>query len=148
MSQIDIAAALREKEREEDRIFQRTMHEDTLFNGRLNFFLVFESLLIAAGAALFAAGVRPHPWVFVGLAVFGIIVTWLWRYTQLRQLTLLRALIDELEEFAAEVKRVERRARGKVEHGMRTGSVLAVWVPWLVLALWVAILIAALSEIR
>jgi len=142
----DAARAERAREREEDRIFQRTLHEDRLLNDRLNSFLIFESVLVAAGGALLATRDQPPSWAFVVLALFGISITWLWHRTQHRQLVLVRALVTELESFADEVKRVEMRARGKVETGMRTGSVLAYWLPWIALLLWVVVLAVAVSK--
>jgi hypothetical protein len=128
---------------EQARIFERTLHEDTIFNERLNFFLIFESLLIAAGATLYAAGDRPPSWVFGLLAMLGICVTWVWQYAQRRQLALLRALIGELEKFAKDVVRVRLNAHKETERGVRTGALLAIWIPWILLVIWVAVLLFA-----
>lgn len=139
----DSRRALETEER--NRIFQRCMHEDDIFNSRLNFFLLFESFLIAATATIAAAHPRPQRVVFIGMAVFGIAITVLWVYAQHRQLTLLRAIVNDLEKFATEVVRARIKARGEEDRMPHIGSVLAYAVPACLVILWLAVILATLT---
>ncbi len=57
-----------------DRLWQHGLHEDNIFNNRLNFFLVFESVLLGVVAMLFGTP-TPNVDVIRTIIILGIAIT-------------------------------------------------------------------------
>jgi len=71
-----------------NRLWQHRLHEDTMFNTRMNFFVVFESILIAVVGILFTNLLSSKP-ILISIIVLGIIITIIWTYIQGKQKFLL-----------------------------------------------------------
>ena len=67
-----------------DRLLNRTIHEDNIFYARLNFFLVFESVLLAAFVSVDAEHVA-WPAIRWAVPVLGSAISALWWRAQARQ---------------------------------------------------------------
>ena len=119
-----------------DRFFQHVLHEYNVFNERLNFFLVFESVSLGVIGALYAnshSDNRPAQF----LALFGLLVSLLWLYVQARQKSLLDSnrarAVAGLPDYAFMVR---YRRRWPIS----TVWLLAYFLPFLVLLMWLALL--------
>ena len=69
---------------QKNRLWEQHLYSDEVFNNRLNFFLVFESVLLAVIGVLFGKS-SSEKLVLVTIIFLGFIITLLWGYTQARQ---------------------------------------------------------------
>jgi hypothetical protein len=120
------------------RLWEHGLHEDKVFNERLNFFLVFESVLIGVVASLYNT---PTPKILVVkiVVVFGLLLTIVWGYVQARQKFILDNLKARLKEVAPEYsKTVERRKTEKWP--ISVTALLTYATPALVALIWIVML--------
>lgn len=137
--------ATKSNPQEVDRLWSHKQHEDTVFEGRMNFFLVFESLLLACSSGLISESAIPL--VFPRLvSVVGILITLIWTLVQIKHRTGLVELRNLCENaFPGYSKSRQIRDNG-VPWALRTLHWSNLWVltyviPALVLALWILVLI-------
>jgi hypothetical protein len=120
---------------ERERLFTHGLHEEGIFYNRLNFFLIFESLLFAAAVA--GGGDKPPKAVVVSLSILGLIVGVIWWYAQVNKLVLLKVLekrcLEAFDEFRESVELAdERRPFGT----WNSNRFLAHAFPFLFLSAW------------
>ena len=65
-------------------MWEQLLHEDNKYSQRLNFFLVFESVLLGTIGAIYSRPLADFQ-LLQYLALFGLIITNLWFYVQARQ---------------------------------------------------------------
>jgi hypothetical protein len=136
--EIDGIDSKRFDEPQASRLFEHAMHEDMLFNERLNFFAVFESLLLATTATLFSSRQLVTTFLALFFAVLGVLITAGWMWIQHRQLVTLTVLVRRSEFHVPEFKETRILSRGKRRRG-RSSALLAYFVPSVVLAMWLAV---------
>lgn len=115
-----------------DRLLQRTIHEENVYYARLNFFLVFESVLLAA----FVSVDQNHitwPALAWAIPLLGGSISALWWRAQARQYGHVKSLG---ERVTAELPEYRDAYAG------RTSTVSATWlmthgVPLLFLLIWI-----------
>ena len=123
-------------ESEKDRVWQYTLHEDLLFNERQNFFLLAQSLLAVA----YASGLdADEANVARSIAVIALILSGAWMMVAVRQLKLAALVQEEAREALPEYERV----LAKRPPGIRSRYIVGYFVPFLLLAMWVALLLVA-----
>lgn len=86
------------KPEELNRLFTHGIHEEGVFYNRLNFFLVFESLLFAAAIAGFSGKDAPPAAIIAPLCIVGVVVSIVWWYAQVNKLVLLKTLEDRIKD--------------------------------------------------
>jgi hypothetical protein len=119
-------------------LFEHILHEDTMFNERLNFFLIFESVIMGIVGVLYQKSTPSLP-VIRTLIVLAIILTLIWGYVQARQKWILDCLVARsLKEIADYRAIVEERKRARWPIGNLT--LLAYVVPTVVVVLWLTLL--------
>lgn len=74
-----------------ERLWEHGLHEDSVFNERQNYFLVAESMLLVAYATLVSTA-EPRMLVARVIASFGVLLTAVWIYVNVRQLYVVRHL--------------------------------------------------------
>lgn len=126
------------------RLWQHAAHSQNRFDNRLNFFLIFESILIGVVGMLYS-----HPSLVKVILIFiiclGILLTALWEYVQAREKFLLDDLETRLVEVAPEYQEtVRRRERGKWP--VSSTLLLTYGVPFLVGLIWISLLILVISS--
>ena len=121
-----------------NRLWEHGNHEDTMFSERLNFFLVFEGVLIAVVGQLYAQ--TPHNVLVVkATIVLGLLTTLIWGYVQIQQKIILEDLIERSRELLPEYRvTVERRNKRRLP--IRVIPLLAYGIPGLVLTFWLVLL--------
>lgn len=121
-----------------NRIWEHRQHVDNLFHNRLNFFLVFEGVLLGVIGVLYS---RPSPEILVlrVIVVLGLSITLIWGYVQARQKYILDALREELKEVAPEYKATLEK-RKKVKWPASSTWLLTYVIPTLVALIWIALL--------
>ncbi len=96
-----------------DRLWQHSLHEDNIFNNRVNFFLGFQSILLAVVAMLIDEIGSRDKLVAVLIIVLGLalsVLGWLIQAKQKRILDLLKEKGQEV--FADYLEMVKRRKTG------------------------------------
>ncbi len=125
-----------------DRLFAHGLHEDTIFNERLNFFLVFESVLLGIVATIYGGDPQDLPRTILALlAALGGAITVLWLYIQRYQNALRKVLVERAERHVPEFARTRAIARQRRGRGPTASFLLTYAIPILVLFVWVAVFI-------
>jgi len=124
---------------EQDRLWAHRLHEDMILYERHSFFLVAESLLLVAFAQLL---VDKEEFAAVVLGGAGLVLTATWLYSNRRQ----RAVISNVQRQAVRYLPEFRNTVGDKPKA-RIGSewVLAVFVPMLISAIWLLLLVIAFT---
>jgi len=121
-----------------NRLWEHGNHEDTMFSERLNFFLVFEGILIAVVGQLYSQTPR-NVLVVKATIVLGLLTTLIWGYVQIQQKIILEDLIERSRELLPEYEvTVERRNKRRLP--IRVIPLLAYGIPGLVLIFWLILL--------
>jgi len=94
---------------EKARLLDHGMHEEGIFYGRLNFFLLFQSLLLGAVVqTATATDVRIRNLQVLALAL-GVAVLVVWVYAQLKKLKYLKLLEARLAQYLPEFSEIDKR---------------------------------------
>lgn len=121
-----------------DRLWQHLLHDDVIFNERLNFFLVIQSVLVAITGFLF--GAQPRDTLLLRImSTLGVLMSLIWWYVQARQYQFLRQLKRRVANLASEYAETLSGHRR-----ISSTFLLAYVIPALFLALWVVFLILSL----
>jgi hypothetical protein len=122
-----------------DRIFEyRALCLNTFYN-RLNFFLIFESVLLGA-IGLLNSGTMPSLSIVRAISVFGLALTLIWWYTQARQKYILYIATTYAQEVIPEYREILARTKNEVQPYL-TWNLLTHAIPILTLSLWAILLI-------
>ncbi|HEX8846870.1 MAG TPA: hypothetical protein VF791_19660 [Pyrinomonadaceae bacterium] len=124
-----------------NRLWEHGMHEDTIFNDRLNFFLIFESVLLGVVGMLYSKQPPVMKSVPVVIVCLGFCITIIWGYIQARQRSTLHRLIERLEENLPEFRETHAPLAGKKWRRISGTWLLAYFIPFLVALVWIALLI-------
>ena len=126
-----------------NRLWQHIAATQSRFDTRLNFFLIFESVLIGVAGILYSRPIMAKiPLLFI--ICLGILLTAIWQYIQARE----RYILDDLESKLLEVSQEYRETvarRERVKWPIGTTALLAFGVPPLVVLIWIAFLIVVLA---
>jgi hypothetical protein len=122
-----------------ERLFQRAMHEETIFNSRMHNFLVIQSVLLAVVVLRQdGAAASPHTQVIIGAAFF---LTAVWWYVQVRQKLKLDGLSERLEKALPEFS-LTQAWRRRLTCLPTSTTLLAYGVPFAFLIIWGWILVS------
>lgn len=120
-----------------ERLWQHGMQENDNFNERLNFFLLFESILIAGSVSMHIYAHQVSVGLKLCVEIVGILVTLLWFYIQWRQKWILDKMSDRFsrldQQYAISVGERDKWP-------FRATTVLTFLLIPLVLIMWVVIL--------
>jgi hypothetical protein len=128
----------------EDRLWQHALHVDTEYVQRGNFYLLGQSMLVVAYAAVLSAGPSAAAsldpttlsWIARVLAGVGILLGLVWAYVSHSQWAYLKFLRDEaIRTFPDFAERRIRAPRPKPDDG----AVSAYAAPWLTVVMWVVL---------
>ncbi|MEL6460854.1 MAG: hypothetical protein AAFX46_13655 [Cyanobacteria bacterium J06636_27] len=126
-----------------NRLWEHGNHEDSMFSDRLNFFLVFEGILIAVVGQLYSQMPR-NILVVKATIVLGLFTTLIWGYVQIQQKIILEDVIERSRELLPEYQvTIERRNKLRSKHRfpIRVIPILAYGIPGLVLTFWLVLLL-------
>jgi hypothetical protein len=117
------------------RLWEHRLHIDNEFYSRLNFFLVFESVLLGVVGVLYS---RPNPVMFVirVIVILGLSITLVWAYIQARHKYLLDTLNERCLEMMPEYRATLDRWN-KIKWPLSTRWLLAYLIPILVTLVWI-----------
>ena len=122
---------------QKNRLWDYKLHEEDIFYSRLNFFLIFESVLMGVVGLLFS---RPHPFFTLkAIVILGLVLTILWGYVQARQLYTYGILVDFLKDAIPEYDLVFTRRKTWLFIGS-SKRILTYLVPVLICLVWIAVL--------
>jgi hypothetical protein len=128
-------------EEQRARVWDHRLHMDTAFYNRLNFFLVFESVLLGIVGVLYS---KPNSPLLVVKAtvLLGLSLSIIWAYIQVRH----KQMLDDINARSREIfpdyrATMERRAKNVNTKLPFHGTwLLAYIVPLLILLVWVFLL--------
>jgi hypothetical protein len=124
------------EEEECERMFTHALHEEGVFYNRLNFFLVFESLLFAAAVA--GGNEGPPKGVVAFVCLQGLVGSLFWWYAQVNKLVLLKALeqrcVQAFDEFRESLQLADE---SRIFREWSSNRFLAHAFPVLFLVAWV-----------
>lgn len=126
---------------EKQRIFSHGLHEEGIFYNRLNFFLVFESFLVAAAVSGFSDTDIPPMGIIFPLCIVGILVSVFWWFAQVNKLILLKVLEDRITASFDEFRETVFVANQiRLFRTWSANKFLAHAFPTIFVALWIYIL--------
>ena len=123
------------------RLWEHGLHEDTMFNERLNFFLIFESVLLGVVGMLYSKQPPVMKSLLVVIAFLGLFITIIWGFIQVKHRSTLRILGWRCEENLPEFKETHAILAGKKWRRISGTWLLAYCIPFLVALVWIALLI-------
>jgi len=136
ISQTEAEELKKADEKAKQRMWEHGLHEDNVFNERLNFFLIFESVSLGVIGALFTHSPENDESLRF-LSLFGLIVTLLWLYVQARQKYVLDSIKARdsaaLPDYAF-ILQIRRR------WPLSTTWLMTYFLPFLILAMWLIVL--------
>lgn len=121
---------------ERDRFWQHAMHEDGQFNDRLNFFLVFESVLLGVVAALYVKSGTVNLTLWA-VAMLGLVITLLWMNIQVYHKYYLDSFSPRLEQFPEFGVTAEYDRKWRPDS---TRHILSYIIPLAVALIWLGII--------
>ena len=121
------------------RLWEYKLQVDNEFYSRLNFFLIFESVLIGAVGALYSK-TNQVMLVLRVIAFLGLCITLVWAYVQARHKYLLDAINalcrEKMPEYKATIEYFN-----KTKWPLSTRWLLAYVIPTLIVLVWVILII-------
>jgi hypothetical protein len=130
-----------------DRLWQHGLHEDNVFNDRINFFLVIEAILLGSVATLFGQISANGRFVLLAFIAFGFILTLIWWYVSARHMYVLEGLRKRAREVFPEYAATRTMREGERERKrwlVSANWLLAHAVPVIFILIWVVLFIVAL----
>jgi hypothetical protein len=124
-----------------DRVWSLALHLDAEFTQRGNFFLVGESMLVVAYAAILATAQPAGQadgllWTARVIAGFGVVLALLWCYIQGRHMDYLHSVRGHLLRNFPEYEEIYEYRRTRQIH---TSAVMAYAIPAITTTMWVAL---------
>lgn len=136
---------LKEDKESQNTLWEYTLHEDNLFNDRQNFFLLFESIILAGaftGLTSLLANQTLAPTlkpILSVAALLGLVVTVLWWFAQLRQKYIIDSLAEVHRTITPAYRDIIDPIRKRRFH-VSSISMLAYVLPLVIAVFWTVIL--------
>lgn len=127
---------------ERDRLWQHALHEDNLFNERLNSFVTFQSVLLALAAILVSSEASDSQGLLRALGVAGLSTSFISVYVQAKQVHIIRLLtercLETLPEFKVTVSLLETRRWRRIS----SKRLLAYYLPAVFALAWLSFMLS------
>jgi hypothetical protein len=117
-------------------------HSDNRFDNRLNFFLVFESVLLGVVGVLYSKSTAQNP-ILISILILGLLITLLWGYVQSREKYLSETAFAQLKEMVPEYQEFVLK-RESAKWFIHPTVLLTYGIPTLVALVWIMILVFVL----
>jgi hypothetical protein len=135
INHVDIGKEM--SEAQQSRLWDHAIHEDKQYNDRLNFFLIFESVLLGVVGAIYAKETVSQS-ILIAIAGLGVIITLVWINIQAYHHFYLDSFNPRLLHAFAEFKKTVEYSRLWWPDWGR--QLLSYGVPIAVAAIWLVIL--------
>lgn len=125
---------------EASRLWQHAMHEETILNNRLNFFMVVESVLLGILGMLFGQTTNTPNREFIlrTFMILGLALTMVWQYVAARQLYAFESVRKRARESLPEYA-TTRTEREKVRWRLSNLKLLCYVVPGIFFLVWIVL---------
>jgi hypothetical protein len=135
-----------QKDQELIDLFQEIVsHSDNRFDNRLNFFLIFESVLLGVVGVLYSKPIAKNPVLLLIILLGLLLITILWGYIQHREKYLFDTAHARFKELSAEYTSfVLNREKGIWP--IHPTWLLTYGVPILIALIWIALLISVFTS--
>jgi hypothetical protein len=121
-----------------NRLWQHGLHEDKIFNDRLNFFLVFESVLLSV-VALIRSSPNNNPVGIAAIILHGLLITILWTCVQAKQKHTLQIMKQQTLEVDRDYKKIVELRKG-IKWPFSITWIFTYAIPGLVGMIWLILL--------
>lgn len=125
---------------ERDRLWQHALHEDSLFNERLNSFVTFQSVLLALAALLISANTSSGQNLLRALGVAGLSTCVISIYVQAKQVHIVALLTERCREALPEFRETLTLLASKRWRRLSSKTLLAYFVPAIFALAWLTFL--------
>lgn len=125
-----------------NRVWEYRLHIETLFYNRLNFFLVFESVLLGVVGALYSKPNPANP-VLKVIVILGFCITVIWIFVQARHKRILDVLSTRTTELMPEFRESWRKIKERMDwirYNVPALFLLTYIVPTMVALVWIFLL--------
>lgn len=122
------------------RIWQHKLHEDKVFEDRLHFFLIFESILLAFVSNLLGINIASKVMPLL-VAILGFMTSIAWLYVQSKQRYVLEGLKSRCERIIPEYRDSREARRGRRLYRISNTKLLAHGMPALMALVWMVVLL-------
>ncbi len=124
---------------QQNRLLEHGIHEENVFYSRLNFFSVFEGVLLTALVSLDAReGSLPElSWL---IPVIGLVVTAMWWHAQEKKRQLVNVLGERIEALLPEFKDTILMFKSRRQRPVSASLYMTHGIPAIFLALWLYLL--------
>jgi hypothetical protein len=130
------------------RLWEHKLQVETVFYNRLNFFLIFESLLLGGIISVVLSNNKPsEPTILIVIALFGFVVAIFWMCVQFNQAYIFGKLKKRLMEVLPEYKEtIRQREEGRLWlitliQFLSTLKCFGLSIPSLVALVWFVLLV-------
>ncbi len=120
------------------RLWEHRLHVDNEFYSRLNFFLIFESVLLGVVGALYSK-TNQAMLVLRVFVILGLCITLVWAYVQARQKYFLDAINAQCREIMPEYRATVENWN-KTKWPLSTRWLLAYVLPTLIAFVWIILI--------
>ncbi len=121
---------------QKNRIWQLFLHAEDTFYNRLNFFVIFETLLLGVVSLLFSRPTPAKP-LLIGISILGLCSTAAWTFSQARQLD----VYHRRREYVSEVIPEYQAVRDRQKKWFLSSMLVLTFIPGLLVILWIVFLI-------
>jgi hypothetical protein len=128
---------------QKNRLWEQHLRTYEDFNNRLNFFLVFESVLLGVVAMLFSKS-SSEKLVLAIIICLGLVLTIMWGYIQARQKYIRDRLQVRIQEVLPEYRAILEDRDQIKKWPFSSISLLSYGVPSLIVFIWILLLIYTL----
>jgi hypothetical protein len=120
------------------RLWENRLHVDNEFYSRLNFFLIFESVLLGVVGTLYSKTNQAMP-VLKVIVILGLCITLVWAYVQAKHKYFLDAINAQCREIMPEYRATVENWN-KIKWPLSTRWLLAYVIPTLIALVWIILI--------
>jgi hypothetical protein len=126
---------------ERDRLWQHALHEDNLFNERLNSFVTFQSVLLALAALLVSSKTSDGKNLLRALGVAGLSTCIISVYVQAKQVHIVTLLTDRCRDALPEFRETLTLLESRRWRRVSSKILLAYFLPAIFALAWLSFLL-------
>ena len=125
------------KSEETDRLWAYRIQQENVFYGRINIFLLVESMLfVAIATGLTSANLTEFKVVFQALTILGLVFTLIWGYVNWRQKRVYEHLRPFVESACAEYKEIREDRKERCKAPFSSWNIMTYLIPLIMFIVW------------
>lgn len=133
------------KAEEKERLWKHALHEDNIFNNRLNFLLGFQSILLAVTGVLVSGSEDRSKLTIIFIVLIGLLFSFIGWLIQIKEKAMWNTLKERCIEFLPEFSATRERYQKRALKFFSTTWTMTHVIPLILILLWVLLLSYSLS---